>query len=791
MNHALSACSRASLLPTLALLAGLGLAGCGKDSVGNDSGGNAESGSPAASFGLTRLGLESVLPRDPEEVSESIRTLVIPENFSEWSADPEDFSRQDPSEGGGVVVKSSGKRILTIPGTFDPQIVDRVRIYVAGQRTNIGCEFRRDGKATVRSPRRGLGAGKAAKWLDFDFPPDDPLAEPYDELLIKFFGDATSLLSSIELRSEPYWSPIPDPYRQPQALSIKGEIRHALALGSKTPLRTRFDVPTHGRLGFSYAYPHTQQTRGANPFIVATIDPGPEAQVQRISLRSADSEAWLWGELDLSHLEPGLDIEVLFELETKDDAVVACALGVPQLFSAPDSKPEVQPTVLVITSDTHRGIYLGVADSGVEIETPHLDALARGGVYFPDCRSSTNVTLPSHSALFTGMPARDVGVYSNFGALADAALTLSETFAAQGYLTLASISNASLFAWNGLAQGFDQAVCVPALGGVPDAEQTIDAMLKWLPEAEDRPVFAWLHFFDAHFPYAPPKSHDRYYYPDDKDPFDESLDPLDLPDRALPGEIRDLRDLAFPEAQYRAEITYLDDQLARVFELPRIQQGIVAFTADHGELFGEGQVWFSHAALYPGNLHVPLILSYPGAEAGQRIGRTVRQTDVGRTILDLAGLEQASFPGQNIFERLETAGAPDDPQFAISAQASSASVTRGTDHLMLALRPTRGAFADTWKSHEHRLFDLATDPMCLNDQAEQQPELATELHRLLCDWLRDARTESWAEVVELNAAAIEHLEKLGYMEDEDDSFIAREFFPESCDCERCAARAPK
>ena len=35
-------------------------------------------------------------------------------------------------------------------------------------------------------------------------------------------------------------------------------------------------------------------------------------------------------------------------------------------------------------------------------------------------------------------------------------------------------------------------------------KQTVDLLAQWLGEAQGKPLFVWLHLFDAHGPYAPP-----------------------------------------------------------------------------------------------------------------------------------------------------------------------------------------------------------------------------------------------------------------------------------------------
>ena len=134
---------------------------------------------------------------------------------------------------------------------------------------------------------------------------------------------------------------------------------------------------------------------------------------------------------------------------------------------------------------------------------------------------------------------------------------------------------------------------------------TLAALWPALDDAAGKPLFLWLHLFDAHTPYAPPAPFDRAYYPKEKDPFAAELPAPDLDPRLFPTNMPGLKDLEYPASQYRGEVSYLDAELARLFAVPRIARGIVAFTADHGESFGAHGVWWEHAELYPETIHVP------------------------------------------------------------------------------------------------------------------------------------------------------------------------------------------
>ena len=67
----------------------------------------------------------------------------------------------------------------------------------------------------------------------------------------------------------------------------------------------------------------------------------------------------------------------------------------------------------------------GVNDASVT-ETPHIDALAKGGMRFTDMHAGFSVCTPSRAALLTGRLAPRTGVSSNFGDDSTHGLPLTE-----------------------------------------------------------------------------------------------------------------------------------------------------------------------------------------------------------------------------------------------------------------------------------------------------------------------------------------------------------------------------
>ncbi|HEY6401806.1 MAG TPA: sulfatase-like hydrolase/transferase, partial [Blastocatellia bacterium] len=86
------------------------------------------------------------------------------------------------------------------------------------------------------------------------------------------------------------------------------------------------------------------------------------------------------------------------------------AQGALQLASIPNVKPR---NVIFILTDDHRYDALGFLKAQSFIETPHLDALARNGVYLKNAFVTTALCSPSRASILTGLYAHQHRVVDN------------------------------------------------------------------------------------------------------------------------------------------------------------------------------------------------------------------------------------------------------------------------------------------------------------------------------------------------------------------------------------------
>ncbi len=296
------------------------------------------------------------------------------------------------------------------------------------------------------------------------------------------------------------------------------------------------------------------------------------------------------------------------------------------------SEGEVRPIVL-ITVDTLR------ADRVAEM--PRLAAWAEQGAWFTHARTSSPWTLPALATLHSGLPAGVHGAGRRVQdrplhvrtALGDVPL-LAEGLQRQGYVTGAVVTNPYAGARYGFSRGFDRfhdlthrALRQRALrrglllrGLVPPARDTADRVteraLTLLDRGGQGRLFAWVHYLDAHAPYAEvPKGFDPY-------------GPCELPTcfddwkafRAgffKPGPEEE----AFVRGLYDADVAWLDGELDRLLEgldaLGLFERALVVLVGDHGEELWDHGGGEHGLTFYEEVVRVPLLVWGPGVTPGR------------------------------------------------------------------------------------------------------------------------------------------------------------------------------
>jgi len=309
------------------------------------------------------------------------------------------------------------------------------------------------------------------------------------------------------------------------------------------------------------------------------------------------------------------------------------------------------PNVVLITVDTLRADHLH--SYGFPFDTsPSIDALAARSVLFERAIAASGYTGPSHASIMTSKYPREHAMgYNNGHVRLPKQGNLATEFHRAGYATAAFVSSAVVARPSGLDEGFDTYD-----DALPDrepnrvdtfertAEETTQRALAWLATPREKPFFLWVHYQDPHGPYTPPPPfRDRFHVPSDGQP--------ELP--VLTGEtgfggiphyqvLKGVRRLGEYESLYAGEIAYVDHWIGQLLAQAEARSAprsvVILLTADHGESFGEDNVYLAHGhSTAPDLSHVPFILRLPGRGAERR-AELVSHVDIKPTLLDAAGL---------------------------------------------------------------------------------------------------------------------------------------------------------
>lgn len=408
-------------------------------------------------------------------------------------------------------------------------------------------------------------------------------------------------------------------------------------------------------------------------------------------------------------------------------ALVGCA-------DAPE--PPRQPDVVLLVIDTLRADRIEPYGALAGI-SPALAALAARGAVLEDMQATAPWTLPSTASLLTGLHPYRHGadldgemrdLHEDLpAALAESARTLAEVLREHGYTTKGYAANP--FVSFGLERGFDELTVRNT-----EAAEIAAWLVDELAADADAPRFLYGHFMDVHTPYLMPVADVEHVA--DLRGLDE-IPPVEFRATAPPVPSAEVRDAAL--ATYDAAVHYVDRCIGRVVAALEargaLESTIVCVVSDHGEELFEhhalqvtsgssdprGTPGLGHGhTLFAELTRVPCVLVGPGVPAA-RIAGTASLQDVAPTLLELAGLDPATLPGD---------GASLVPRLRGAAPAERAlllgSIAYGRDREALV--------TDAWKlivdpqtAAPLHLFDRRADPHEQDDVLAAHPDVAERL----------------------------------------------------------------
>lgn len=310
----------------------------------------------------------------------------------------------------------------------------------------------------------------------------------------------------------------------------------------------------------------------------------------------------------------------------------------------------------MLLADAFRHDMLGCV--GGRARTPNIDRLAGRGMVYTRAYSSLPVCAPARQALMTGIHPDSVGAYWNYDFFPTPPLraegkTWCEQLARRG-------SHGGFFGkWNATPEappeafGFKRRYGLDAYrrmlderyperaytGGMMGCENPVPvqdsqshvlarealSFVKELALAE--PWHVWLDLGIPHLPCRPSEPFSRMYDPAALPPWPGFDDPF-LHKPFIHGqqmvnwrlENAEWADVAQQVAYYMGMVSQIDDAIGRLLDgleaAGQLDNTLVVFTSDHGDMCGSHRMLDKHYVLYDDIVRVPLVVAGPGVEPG-------------------------------------------------------------------------------------------------------------------------------------------------------------------------------
>lgn len=329
-----------------------------------------------------------------------------------------------------------------------------------------------------------------------------------------------------------------------------------------------------------------------------------------------------------------------------------------------------RPNILFLLSDEHSYRFLSarsVENGGEPCRTPTLDGLIEQGAHFTNTYCQMPLCTPSRIAMLVGRHSHRAGAWNNSSIVPPDLPTFASRLTDHGYATCTvgkmHLGGSRQFAgfqhrpygdFGGpCAHQFDPLHSYQVGGHLPGMDlrsRTVDAGLMEVPESQlqeaavanesiawlrehrqARPDQPWLlmsSFSRPHFPLTAPRRHFDRYWPDGvtapriaAGSGDSGQHPMTLGAISgfRTGEI-EREEGHRARAAYFACVDFLDellgDYLVRLERDGALDNTVIIYASDHGEMCGEHGLWWKNT-WHEASARVPLIISTPEHRRGE------------------------------------------------------------------------------------------------------------------------------------------------------------------------------
>ncbi|MCK9594440.1 MAG: sulfatase [Candidatus Omnitrophica bacterium] len=427
---------------------------------------------------------------------------------------------------------------------------------------------------------------------------------------------------------------------------------------------------------------------------------------------------------------------------------------------------------------------------------PKFKVWAKDALIFENAYSPASWTLPVITTVFTALNPYTHKVMDRYfeNTLSTDIKTLPQVLAYNGYATAAFTGGLDDNRIFGHMRGFSQTDANPSFTGFA---VTLKQARKWLARNSKNKFFLFVHGYDAHPPFTPPRKF-RGVFSDTKgkditikpgftyrgfrkfdgryqaycitreDPLHPNMEHAQVdPGDIFPRIVLTQDDVDYLTDLHDETILSVDSQVTKFLgslDKNLLKKTIIVVFSEHGEMFAKhgrfGRVGTIRGTLYDDVVHIPLLVKIPGLK-NRRITGLVQLADIMPTILDLLDIPfLRRLQGRSLVPLIKHDLAVNDyvysgaaynfaggPKRPFSSYPSINESIRNQDwkliHEIFFSADTKGKFSDNTslkvQEESFELYDLNADPNELNNVRSAYPEKTKELTALLAEWSQACR----------------------------------------------------
>jgi len=351
--------------------------------------------------------------------------------------------------------------------------------------------------------------------------------------------------------------------------------------------------------------------------------------------------------------------------------------------------PGSRPNIIFIVLDTCRAdVFYQLLDQGL---LPGIEQIFSKAKEFRNARAVAPWTVPSHGSMFSGLLPTDHGTSANDPYFDPSTTPIAQRLQLAGYETVGLSANPWITPNFNFASGFERfktenevfwggrdlsdlvklgspaeqvirllkrtastsapktfanALYAKFLANRHDdgARRLTNDAIKWLSNrACGDPFFLFCNYVEPHLEYDPPAKYLQEELPGGVR--EHEAHGVNQDQWAYVTESVEMSEFDFEIlwALYRAEIRYLDSQIARLFEELEsdglLDDTAIIVVSDHGENIGDHGLMDHQYCLYETLLQVPLVIRHPQTFDSGRSEELVETHRLYETVADIAGID--------------------------------------------------------------------------------------------------------------------------------------------------------